>query len=255
MSSSPSSVPVSRLPVQILPTSDSRAAQLPALNPFASLNSVTVPGTRCLSPPCIPVCGLLCAAAKISWPLHEEVTHLSQAHVSDSECSISPTVVLCFAWPGNQLGHPPFVQCLSTPRLLISFLSGHPRPSPSYQHDTPQGARGIIHDCAHNSPAASILSRAKATHSQDLCAARQRWGDLWACSQRLSDLRKRPPFHTARQALARSLSLAEPPLRTPVVLFHLNLTFDPRGLPSAPLSQALPAYRKLPIFSISLLLA
>lgn len=82
VSSSPSSVPVSRLPTRILPTSDSRAAQVPALNPFASLNPVTVPGTRSLSPPCIPVCGLLYASAKISWHLHEEATHLFQAHVS-----------------------------------------------------------------------------------------------------------------------------------------------------------------------------
>lgn len=43
VSSSLSPVPVSRLPARILPTSDSWAAQLPVLNPFASLNPVTVP--------------------------------------------------------------------------------------------------------------------------------------------------------------------------------------------------------------------
>lgn len=152
-------------------------------------------------------------------------------------------VVLCFAWPGNQLGHPLFVQCLSTSRLLISSLSDHLRPSHPIStifHREPEGfsrdTAWIIHYCAHNSPAASILPRAKGTYSQDLSAACQRRGDLRACSQRLSDIRKWPPFYTAMQALARSLSLAEPPLRMPGVLFHLNLTFDPRGLPSAPLS-------------------
>lgn len=143
-------------------------------------------------------------------------------------------------------GSPPFVQCLSFPHpgfTAASFLTGHLRLPSSHQQALPQGARGLLLEQGLGQPLLCSQLSCSFYSTQSKSQMPVETSGLPAGSWETSGPAPRAflisPSKWPSSAQQHRLSLGpqaqqrHPLLRTPVVLFHLNLAFDSRGLPSA----------------------